>query len=189
MEKKLTGSQINNLAALNGYEDAALKAVITVESSGNGFSQKTGRIIIQFEPLWFKRKYADWKNHQMNHTWVNNGVDDQTAEWNAFNDAFSISPNAAMEATSIGMMQVMGFHWEMLGFKSVGEMWDYGKESEANQVDLGIRFIRSNPTLNAALKGKIWRTFALYYNGSGYEKFNYHNRLERAYKEAITKAK
>lgn len=184
LEKTLTSSQINNLAALNGYEDAALKSVVHVESSGHGFSLKTGRPIIQFEPLWFKRKYEDWKNHQANHTWVNNGVDDQTAEWKAFNDAFSISPNAAMQATSIGLMQVMGFHYEILGFKTVGEMWDYAKESEANQLDLGIRFIKSNPKLDTALKTKDWATFAYYYNGTGYKKFNYDNRLAAAYKNA-----
>jgi hypothetical protein len=185
MEKSLTSLQITNLATINRYEAAALKAVINVESSGHGSSEKTGKIIIQFEPSWFKRKYVDWKDHQINHTWVNNGVDDQTAEWKAFNDAFSISPNAAMESTSIGMMQVMGFHWKLLGFKSVGEMWDYAKESEANQVDLGIRFIKANPTLDAALKTKTWRTFALYYNGQNYEKFNYHNRLATEYEKAL----
>lgn len=185
MEKTLTNSQIQALAQANGYEYAALKAVVSVESSGHGFSDKTGRIIIQFEPTWFKRKYADWKSYQAGHTWVNNGVDDQTAEWKAFNDAFAISPNVAMQATSIGLLQVMGFHWQLLGFNSVGAMWDYAKESEANQLDLGIRFIKSNPKLDIALKAKDWRTFAYYYNGEQYEKFNYHNRLAIAYKNAL----
>src|SRR5690348_10415690 len=108
---KLTKADIISLARANGYEYAALQAVINVESSGHGFSSVTGKIIIQFEPSWFKRKYEDWKTHQANHTWQNNGVEDQTNEWKAFNDAFYISSDAAMQATSIGMMQVMGFHW------------------------------------------------------------------------------
>lgn len=182
--KSLTNSQIQSLAEANNYEYAALKAVVNVESSGHGFSEKTGRIIIQFEPLWFQRKYSDWKNHQANHTWQNNGVEDQTAEWKAFNDAFTISPDAAMQATSIGLMQVMGFHYELLGFKTVGQMWDYAKESEANQLDLGIRFIKSNPKLDAALKTKDWKTFAFYYNGAGYAKLKYDTRLAAAYRTA-----
>lgn len=180
--KTLTTDQIKALASTNGYEYAALNAVVQVESSGHGFSSVTGKIIIQFEPTWFKRKYADWQKFQANHTWQNNGVDDQTAEWRAFNDAFSLSATAAMQATSIGLMQVMGFHYRLLGFNSVGEMWDHAKESEANQLDIGIRFIKSNPKLDQALKEKNWRLFAYYYNGSQYEKFNYHNRLANAYK-------
>lgn len=182
--KTLTKSDIQNLATTNGYEPAALKANIDVESPGYGFSRVTGRIIIQFEPSWFRRKYADWLVHQANHTWQNNGVEDQTNEWKAFNDAFYINANAAMQATSIGMMQVMGFHWSELGFESVGAMWDFAKESEANQVALGIRFIKKNPKLHQALINKDWATFAFYYNGSGYKKFNYDTRMATAYKNA-----
>jgi hypothetical protein len=178
VEKKLTPNQIIYLAKTNGYEPSALRSVILTESSGNGFSDKTGRIIIQFEPSWFKRKFLDWANHQANHTWQNNGVGDQTQEWYAFNDAYSINANAAMESTSIGMMQVMGFHWKDLGFSNVGAMWDYAKISEANQVDLGIRFIKSIPKLNQSLKNKDWKTLAYYYNGAEYKKFNYDTRLK-----------
>lgn len=184
MNKTLTLAQISQLATTNGYEPAALKAVVNVESSGHGFSTVTGRIIIQFEPTWFKRKYADWLNHQANHTWQNNGVDDQTNEWKAFNDAFYINSNAAMEATSIGLMQVMGFHWSELSFHSVGAMWDFAKESEANQVALGIRFIKNNQKLHQALINKDWATFAFSYNGRGYKKFNYDTRLKAAYNQA-----
>ena len=181
MENKLTSSQIIVLANANEYEPAALDAVIKTESSGHGFSEKTGKLIIQFEPSWFKRKYADWRKHTAGHTWVNNGVSDQTKEWVAFNDAYFINPKAAMESTSIGMMQVMGFHWKLLGFKGVGEMWDYAKVSEANQIDLGIRFIQSNPKLNDALINKVWPVFAYYYNGAGYKKYDYDTRLKENY--------
>lgn len=186
MEKTLTSSQIILLANDSGYEPSALNSVIKTESSGHGFSDKTGRIIIQFEKSWFKRKYSDWSKHSVGHTWINNGVSDQSNEWIAFNDAYGINANAAMESTSIGMMQVMGFHWKLLGFKSVGEMWEYAKKSEANQVDLGIRFIKSNPKLNAALVNKDWATFAYYYNGSGYKEFKYDIRLKNNYNSSVS---
>lgn len=179
----LTTAQITDLAQKNKYEYAALKAVINVESSGHGFSLVTGRIVIQFEPSWFKRKYSEWKAATAGHIWHNNGVSDQLTEWKAFNDAFGISPDAAMQSTSIGMMQVMGFHYKLLGFKTVGEMWDYGKVSEANQVDLGIRFIKANVKLDKALREKDWPTFAYYYNGEGYKKYNYDTRLAQEYRQ------
>lgn len=165
--KKITKPDIARLAKANGYEYAALAAVCMVEGSGVGFSALTGRIIIQFEPEWFKRKCEHWKEHAANSVWFNNGIAAQGKEWMAFNDAFKIDPDAAMQSTSIGMMQVMGFHYNDLGFKTVDEMWDHAKIDEAHQLDLGIRFIKTNPRLDTALKVKDWSTFEYYYNGSG----------------------
>lgn len=181
MDKYLTKEQIADLAVSNGYEPAALMAVIDVESSGHGFSSVTGKIIIQFEPSWFKRLNEDWPKHIVGHFWFKNKVENQTMEWIAFNDAYGIDPDAAMQATSIGMLQVMGFHYKELGFNTVGEMWNYGKESEFNQVDLGLRFIKSKPVLHNALKNKVWPAFAKFYNGEDYKKYNYDNRLAFSY--------
>ncbi len=114
--------------------------------------------------------------------WSQNKVERQAGEWKAFNDAFAKDPNATMESTSIGLMQVMGFHYKLLGFKTVGEMYDYAKESEANQLRLGLRFIKSNPKMFNALQNQHWNLFAYYYNGEQYAKFNYHTRLESAFK-------
>lgn len=118
-------------------------------------------------------------------------MEKQPGEWAAFNYAFSINPDAAMQSTSIGLMQVMGFHYQKLGFASVGAMWDYGKESEANQADIGLRFIKAkgNEKMFNALKTKDWATFAFYYNGAQYKKFNYDNRLADAYKKALAPGK
>ena len=175
--KNLTDNDIVKLAAEFNFSYAQIKAVDAVESGGKGFDDKTGKIIIQFEPSWFRRKAP----YTPSGKWSLNGVERQREEWLAFNAAFYYNPNAAMESTSIGRMQVMGFHYEKLGFATVGKMWDYAKISEMNQLRLGLRFIQSNSKLNKALKNNDWRTFAYYYNGSQYEKFNYHTRLEAAY--------
>lgn len=180
MKKKLTTAQIANVACEFGLEYAKVKAVIDVESGGIGFASDTGKIILQFEPSWYRRKAP----YTPSGKWSQNGVERQSQEWIAFNDAFSKNANAAMESTSIGLMQVMGFHYKLLGFKTVGEMWDYAKVSEENQLRLGMRFIKSNEKMFNALKTGDWRTFSYYYNGSAYEKFNYHNRLESAYKKS-----
>lgn len=169
--KNITNGQVADLACKNGVEYATLKAIIEVESGGIGFSETTGKIIIQFEPHWFQ-KYTGIR--------ILNGVDNQVKEWEAFNKAFKIDPDAAMMSTSVGMMQVMGFHYKLLGFKSVGEMWDYAKVSEVNQVDLAIRFIKSNPKLYKAVNNNDFETVAYYYNGELYKKFKYDTRLETA---------
>lgn len=182
MSKKLNNQQILHLAENNGYEYAALQAVIEVESNGNGFAS-SNRLTIQFEPSWFKRTAKDWRKHDKLATWVNNGVKNQDKEYQAFNSAFQYSPAAAMKSSSIGLMQVMGFHYKLLGFKTVSEMWDFAKQSEANQLELGIRFIKSNKKLDNALKNKDWATFAYFYNGAQYKKFNYDTRMAVAYKK------
>lgn len=184
MGMKLTSAQVADLACKNGYEYGALNALRLVESAGEGYDPKTGKIKIQFEPRWFKRKKTDWQKDTKNVVWQANKVEGQAKEWQAFNSAFASDPNAAMESTSIGLMQVMGFHYKTLGFKTVGEMWDFAKESEANQLELAIRFIKSIPALDKALKEKNWPVVAYYYNGEGYREFNYDTRLDAAYAQS-----
>lgn len=197
--KKLLNVHVADLARENEYTFDNLMAVIKVESGGIGFAED-GKIIIQFEPSWFIRKapkeYSEYlqlkkagldrnfhltsdqsKKLSMWTSILANGVDGKALEWKAFNFAFAINPNAAMESTSVGLMQVMGFHYSLLGFKTVGSMWDYAKVSERNQLDLAIRFIKSNKKLDQALKSGDAATFAYYYNGSGYKQFKYDTRL------------
>jgi len=167
-----------------GYEYAAVKAIIEVESNQTGFSEKTDRIVIQFEPAWFKRFKTDWQKDTANKTWQANKVGNQTAEWNSFNSAFASDPNAAMKSTSIGMMQIMGFHYSEIGFKTVGSMWDFAKKSEYNQVILVLKWIKTVPELSNALKVKDWQKVAYYYNGSAYKIFSYDTKLAAAYQAA-----
>lgn len=180
----MTDQQLREIAKNNGLEVAALKAFISVETGGIGFDKSTGKIIIQFEPVWFKRKAP----FAPSGTWSVNRVDRQATEWNAFNDAFAKNPNAAMESTSIGLGQIMGFHYKTLGYKTVGAMWDDAKKGEYQQVLQMVRFIRSLPALLKALQTKDWHLVATYYNGSGYKQLAkkcgrdpYNISLEKAY--------
>lgn len=176
--KKITPQQIQSLSLEFGVPTSRIQAIKHVESGGIGFDKVTGKIIIQFEPVWFKRKAP----YTPSGKWSLNKVERQAKEWEAFNDAFAKNSNAAMEATSVGMMQVMGFHWELLGFDSVGAMWDYAKESEHNQLRLGLLFIKSNKKMfNALVKG-IWKVVAYYYNGENYWILQYDLKLAAAEK-------
>lgn len=161
---KITDQQIKEIAENNGIEYAALKAFIQVETGGIGFNVD-GKIIIQFEPHWFKRKAP----YAPTGLWSVNKVDRQTAEWQAFNNAFSLNADAAMQSTSIGLGQIMGFHYKTLGYKTVGEMWDDAKRGEYQQVLQIVRFLKSIPALIKALQIKNWHLVATYYNGGGYK--------------------
>jgi hypothetical protein len=148
-----------------GVEEEALAAFIEVESGGRGFDEATGRIIIQFEPQWFRRKAP----YAPSGAWSQNGVERQSREWIAFNDAFSKDAGAAMESTSIGLGQVMGFHYKRLGYDTVNEMWDDAKEGEDRQIFQMAEFINTDSILRDALKRKDWHTVAVRYNGAKYK--------------------
>jgi len=161
--------QFKELSLEFGIPIPSIKAFHLVESSGNGF--ENGKIKIQFEPSWFKK---------FTNILINNKVDIQKKEWEAFNLAYAKNPNKAMESTSWGLMQVMGFHWKRLGFKSVGEMVDFAKVSETNQLWLGLKFIQTDSRIYTALLQKNWAKVAYYYNGSGYAINKYNIKLRNA---------
>lgn len=144
---------------------AALMAFIQVESGGKGFDSGTGKLLIQFEPHYFKKR----EPYAPSGAWSVNRVDVQSKEWIAFNNAFSIDPDSAMESTSIGLPQIMGAHWKRLGYDSVGAMWDDFKTGELAQVKALIKFIETDNRLYTALKAQYWATVAIIYNGAGYK--------------------
>lgn len=170
------------------FEFAMLKAFIAVESGGKGFDSKTGKLLIQFEPAWFKKKVP----YAPSGKWSVNKVDVQSKEWEAFNNAFSLNPDGAMESTSIGLPQIMGFHWKKLGYSSVGAMWDDFKVSETNQVKALVKFIETDKMLLKAMKEKDWHRIASIYNGAGYKQLAeklgrepYDVSLKKAYEKSI----
>lgn len=142
----------------------ALQAFIAVESGGLGFAKDTGKIVIQFEPHYFKKR----EPYAPSGAWSVNKVDVQSKEWIAFNNAFSIDADSAMESTSIGLAQIMGAHWKRLGYTSVGAMWDHFKSGEVAQIEGLIKFILADATLYRAVLTKSWTKVAELYNGAGF---------------------
>lgn len=191
--QRITTSDIITAARQHNLEPAAARAVLEVEANGRGFSAVTGRILIQFEPAWFskllpaitrqgidlaKHKQAAGLNPLTNEetrlltNWAivsGNRVSDQGAEYAAFNAAFAIHGTTAMKATSWGLGQIMGFHFQRLGFATVGDMVDFCKGGEGNQFDATLRFITGDYHLLKALNAHDWNTFAYRYNGSRYK--------------------
>ena len=174
--------------AQQAIDPAAMLAFISVETGGRGFDQATGKILIQFEPSWYRNK----THFAPSGLWSVNKVDVQSNEWLAFNDAFAKDPAAAMESTSIGLGQVMGFHWKRLGYGSVGEMWDDAKSGLPRHITQIVKFIETDPRLKAAIKQFDWETVASIYNGAGYKALAarigrepYNISLEKAYNKYL----
>lgn len=159
--------QAVDIAKRYGIPPSIFLAFIEVETGGKGFDDKTGKIIIQFEPSWFRKKAP----YAPSGRWSLNGVERQAKEWEAFNNAFRINPDAAMESTSIGLPQILGLHWKLLGYKSVGEMWDHFKKGEREQVEGLALFIRANKGLLNAITSKDYHMMAYIYNGPKYREY------------------
>jgi hypothetical protein len=158
--------EIIDLVKSSGFEPhRMLLSFMDVETGGKGFDDKTGKLIIQFEPVWFKKNAP----YAPSGLWSLNKVDVQAKEWLAFNNAFALNPTAAMESTSIGLPQIMGSHWKRLGFASVNEMWDDAKKGIPNQIAQLIKFINTDPNLLKAINDQNWDKIASIYNGSHYK--------------------
>ena len=118
------------------------------------------------EPYWFKKK----EPYAPSGKWSLNKVDIQSKEWEAFTDACKTDIDSAMESTSIGLGQIMGFHWKRLGFNCVQDMWvdaNYGEENQLNQI---LKFIQTDKHLFNAVASQDWDKVATIYNGAGYKK-------------------
>jgi hypothetical protein len=176
--------QIIEICKNQPINTADLLTFISVETGGQGFDSKTGKITIQFEPVWF-RKNAPYAPSGL---WSVNKVDVQRKEWLAFNDAFSKNADAAMQATSIGLGQIMGLHYKRLGYKSVGDMWDDAKKGIKQQIEQLVKFIQTDEKLKNAIEHHNWTDVAEIYNGKGfrelaakYPRVPYDIALQKAY--------
>lgn len=172
-----------------GIPLAALKAVNQVESQGAGFLPD-GRPVILYErhiayrlaqeselaPEVFWKKTPNILNPQRG------GYAGGMAEWARLAVAAQVIPRAiAWSACSWGLFQIMGFHWETLGYASIEAFVDAMHRDEASQLDAFIRFIEADPELHKALKGRKWPVFARLYSGPAYKENLYDVKLARAY--------
>lgn len=148
----------------------ALLAFMQVETGGQGFSPETGRLIIQFEPAWFRKRAPFAPSGK----WSVNKVDVQSKEWIAFNDAAALNADAAMEATSIGIGQIMGFHWKRLGYASVQKMWVDANRGIDRQFWQLLKFIETDMHLLRAIRERNWYRVAAIYNGTAFRELAAH---------------
>ena len=188
--KTLTNDQIRELARQNGIEYAALKAVVEVEASGNGFVGNAPKIL--FEPhimyrLLTQKNYITIRNNLMKAhpslcypRWGTYKYGTVASQHDRLAKAAAFNRDTALESCSWGLGQVMGFHWKSLGYESLQAFVNAMYESEAKQLDAMSRFIKVNKLLDA-LKSKNWTAFARGYNGAGFAKNAYHTKLAAAY--------
>ena len=84
-------------------------------------------------------------------------------------------------STSFGVGQLMGWNCRKFGFKNPVNFVKWLENSPKNEWQSLITFIESNPALENAVNEKDWITIARNYNGAGFAKNRYDEKLEQAY--------
>ncbi|KAB0477682.1 DUF3380 domain-containing protein [Pseudomonas tolaasii] len=194
----LRNHDLVNAAERLGVPLAAIYAVNEVESKGKGFLDN-GKPVILFERHIMYRQLAkvrrvgddpaEVKRHAddlaaANPALVNpkaGGYIGGTAEHQRLAMARLIDDTAALESASWGAFQIMGFHWQRLGYASVQDFVAAMSAGESQQFDAFTRFIETDPVLHKALKARKWAEFARLYNGPDYLRNLYDTKLQRAY--------
>ena len=183
----LSSSDIRNAAEQIGVEPCAVKAVVDVESGGDGFLPD-GRVKILFEGHVF------WKELQKRGInpellkmpnivypkWDKSQYKGGAQEHERLNAAALVNKEAALCSASWGLFQIMGFNHRLCGFSSVQDFVDAQKESEANQLNSFCQFMK-NEGLVLFLKGLDFSGFARRYNGPGYAQNQYDVKMRKAY--------
>ncbi|MDT0501914.1 MULTISPECIES: N-acetylmuramidase family protein [unclassified Halomonas] len=172
-----------------GVELAAIMAVNEVESRGSGF-HPSGEPVILFERHIMRRRLihhgidpVPWQRRQPDI--VNDkpgGYVGGIREHRRLDRAHAIHPASAWESASWGAFQIMGFHWQALGYESAEAFVIAMQRDEAAQLDAFVRFIAADRGLHAALRRRDWRDFARRYNGPAFAKNDYDTKLAAAYR-------
>ncbi len=161
--------------------DAEVWAVLTVETRGFGYFEDR-RPQILFERHIFHRltegRYGE-KNGDISSS-KSGGYIGGSAEYERLEKAMNLDQEKALESTSWGIAQIMGFNHEKAGFKSVETMVMDMVQDENAQLLAMANFI-NNSNLSGALRRRNWASFARGYNGQNYKRNEYDTRLAAAY--------
>lgn len=183
----ITDEDIRLAAVRLGVTKRHIKMLRKVESGGRSFDDR-GRPIILFEPhIFYRRTQGRYGSTSFsNRTWDRSLYPKSyDGRWQQMADAAEKDAAAAVESASWGLWQIMGFHWNTLGYESA---WDFAAsivKSEAGHLEALVRFIEVNglqDELAACEAGKpdSCRPFARAYNGTGYAQNNYHVKMAEA---------
>ncbi len=192
----LKAADIEAFAQTHELEIAVVQAVRDVESNGNGFLSN-GLPVILFEGHIFWRQlekrgynpasmvpgYEDVLYRYWTRKYYQGGI----GEWNRLRKAATIRSDikvseAAYCSASYGLFQIMGFHYELLGYATVMEFVADMKKDEATQLKAFGEFLSANQLLTY-LRNHQWTAFARRYNGPGYKQNQYDTKLAAAYRK------
>lgn len=181
---------ITRMAREEGVEAASLLAIIQIESGGRVHAMIDGRAepLIRFEGHYFDRRLSGSLREKARVAGLSSpkagGIANpasQAGRWALLRRAAALAPDAAYESVSWGVGQVMGAHWQMLGYDSVAALVEEARSGLAGQARLMLRYLEKTG-LRGALGRHDWAAVARGYNGPAYAANGYDRKLARAYR-------
>jgi hypothetical protein len=177
----VSAADIEAIAKRLGCSVKQVNAVSAVESAGGGYDN-SGRPKILFERHWFHRLTdGEWSTASFSNP-IRGGYNESS--WEKLSAACGRNPDAAFSSASWGKFQVMGGHWQILGYPSAYSMAWTTIQSEADHYEMLVRYIEKFGLLTALRSlsddPDDCRDFAKRYNGSAYASNNYHVKLAEA---------
>jgi len=193
------GALLTELSDKKQLDIACALAVLCVESSGKGFEQNNNdRMLIRFEnhkfwKFWGKSNIQQYRQHfcyssekvWQEHKWRRDLSGEwqsfhghQISEWQVFEFARQLDEDAAILSISMGAPQIMGFHFERIGYQSNIEMFDAFAANIQSQINGLFDFF--SPRMLQYLRDLAFENFAGMYNGKGHKKV-YADKIQKHY--------
>lgn len=189
--RMLNQSDIERAAKELDVDTAAVMALNLVETRGSGFVDHRPAILYERHVFYrqvlkhgMSKADADKlvkTQHQVINT-ISGGYIGGAIEYRKLQQAQRIHHDAALESCSWGAFQIMGYHWELMGYASVQDFVADMHRNEGAHLEALVRFIKADAGLHKALKSRKWAEFARRYNGPAYAQNLYDVKMARAYK-------
>ena len=188
----ITETNIKESATIINCDQATIKAVMEVESSGSGFlDDGTPKILFEPHVFWKQLKSLGIdpaslvaKNPTLSDIlypiWGSKPYGKMSAQHARLKRAVEINKDAALKSASWGLFQIMGYNYAATGSCDLQTFINRMYENEAEHLDMFVTYIK-NTGLDDELKAQDWAGFAYQYNGSGYRKNKYDVKLKEAY--------
>jgi hypothetical protein len=193
--KRLTASDYAAAAAIIDVPVATIRGVVDVEAAGHGFDAANRPKILTEPHIFYKRLGAGEKRDKA----VAAGIAyprwgtkpyPPTSQGNYDRLALmiAIDANIALESTSWGLAQIMGFNFKDAGYADATAMVEAFKTGEGEQLDAFMRLVDAWD-LEDDLQRRDAKSFASHYNGASYAQNGYDKKLLAAWakhdKEAV----
>lgn len=171
-----------------GVEEAILKAIYEVETSGKSYLGEGYPALLFEAHVFYRELKAEGRDVEslkvsypniISKSWNKSLYKGGIGEVSRINEAYLISPSSALRSASFGAFQVCGFNCGKMGpYEFYRRIWT----SETGQLEILSEFLK-NSGIVPYMKALNFEEIARRYNGPGYATQGYHTKLENSYKK------
>lgn len=173
---------------------AAIRAVGRVEAGPQGAFYDTGEPVILFEAHIFDRltkgRFRDKRAPGVQGEWAiisrpkwaPGTYGPSAIQHKRLAGAALFDREAALKSASWGLFQVLGENHERAGYSTVQRLVTAAYRSADDHLRMLVNFIRRDDRLVDAIRSHDWTTFARIYNGPGYAKNRYDEKMAEAFR-------